>query len=82
MFSIARYAVPVSILLAGSNKKLAPRAVRRLLEMMGDGSTNCSAAHLKAVVELARGDDPSAVVFLPGGRLAQRVYRELLLTTR
>ena len=46
---------------------IAPRAVRRLLEMMGDGSTNCSAAHLKAVVELARGDDPSAVVFLPGG---------------
>ena len=33
---------------------IAPRAVRRLLEMMGDGSTNCSAAHLKAVVELAR----------------------------
>lgn len=61
---------------------IAPRAVRRLLEMMGDGSTNCSAAHLKAVVELARGDDPSAVVFLPGGRLAQRVYRELLLTTQ
>lgn len=61
---------------------IAPRAVRRLLEMMGDGSTNCSAAHLKAVGELARGDDPSAVVFLPGGRLAQRVYRELLLTTQ
>ena len=30
----------------------------------GDGSTNCPAAHLKAVVELARGR-PSAVVFLP-----------------
>ena len=61
---------------------IAPRAVRRLLEMMGDGNTNCSAAHLKAVVALARGDDPSAVVFLPGGRLAQRVYKELLLTTQ
>ena len=61
---------------------IAPRAARRLLEMLGDGNTDCSAAHLKAVVELARGDDPSAVVFLPGGKLAQRVYGELLLTTR
>lgn len=61
---------------------IAPRAVRRLLEMMGDGNTNCSAAHLKAVVELARGDDPSAVAFLPNGRLVQRVYEELLFTTQ
>ena len=61
---------------------IAPRAVRRLLEMMGDGDTNCSAAHLKAVVSLARGEDPSAVAYLPGGRLAQRVYQELLLTTQ
>ncbi len=61
---------------------IAPRAVRRLLEMTGDGNTDCSAAHLKAVVELARGEDPSAVVFLPNGRLAQRVYKELLITTR
>lgn len=61
---------------------VAPRAVRRLLEMTGDGNTDCTAAHLNAVVELARGDDPSAMVCLPGGRLVQRVYRELLFTTR
>ena len=61
---------------------VAPRAVRRLLEMMGDGETNCSAAHLNAVVELCRGEDPSAVAFLPHGRLAQRIYKELLLTTQ
>lgn len=61
---------------------IAPRAVRRLLEMTGDGDTNCSAAHLNAVVDLARGDDPSAVAFLPDGRLAQRVYKELLITTQ
>lgn len=61
---------------------IAPRAVRRLLEMTGDGNTDCSAAHLKAVVDLAVGDDPSAVAFLPNGRLAQRVYRELLITTQ
>ena len=61
---------------------IAPRAARRLLEMLGDGDTNCSAAHLKAVVDLARGEDPSAVVNLPGGKLAQRVYKDLLFTTR
>ena len=61
---------------------IAPRAARRLLEMTGDGNTDCSAAHLKAVVDLAVGDDPSAVAFLPNGRLAQRVYRELLITTQ
>ena len=60
----------------------APRAARRLLEMTGDGNTDCSAAHLKAVVDLAVGDDPSAVAFLPNGRLAQRVYKELLITTQ
>lgn len=90
-------------LLADAPRAVAPRAARRLLEMMGDGDfgsaepssrgdseravgrarqdTNCSAAHLNAIVDLCRGDDPSAVCFLPGGMLAQRVYRELLLTT-
>lgn len=61
---------------------IAPRAVRRLLELMGDGDTDCAAAHLNAVVELARGEDPSAVVFLPAGRMAQRIYKELLITTQ
>lgn len=61
---------------------IAPRAVRRLLEMMGDGTANCAASHLLAVVELARGEDPSAVAFLPNGWLAQRVYKELLITTQ
>ena len=61
---------------------LAPRAVRRLLERMGDGAMDCSAAHLNGIVELCRGDDPSAVLCLPHGRLAQRIYRDLLLTTQ
>ena len=68
--------------LADAPTAIAPRAARRLLEMMGDGDTDCSAAHLEAIVNLCRGDDPSAVAFLPGGRLAQRVYGELLLTTQ
>lgn len=61
---------------------IAPRAARRMLEMMGDGSTDCSAAHLKAIVDLAAGEDPSAVAFLPNGRLVQRVYKDLLFTTQ
>ncbi len=60
---------------------LAPRAVGILLDMLGEGS-DFSASHLKAVVDICRGSDPSAVVFLPHGLLAQRVYRELLLTRR
>ena len=69
-------------IVAALSDAVAPRAVRRLLEMTGDGDTGCSAAHLDAVVELCRGEDPSAVVFLPRGRLAQRIYRELLITTQ
>ena len=61
---------------------IAPRAARRMLEMMGDGNTDCSAAHLKAIVDLAAGEDPSAVAFLPNGRLVQRVYKDLLFTTQ
>ena len=61
---------------------IAPRAARRMLEMMGDGNTDCSAAHLKAIVDLAAWEDPSAVAFLPHGRLVQRVYKDLLFTTQ
>ena len=61
---------------------IAPRAARRMLEMMGDGNTDCSAAHMKAIVDLATGEDPSAVAFLPHGRLVQRVYKDLLFTTQ
>ena len=68
-------------LLAQAPAAVAPRVARRLLEMMGDGDTDCSAAHLGAIVNLCRGEDPSAVCFLPGGLLVQRVYRDLLFTT-
>lgn len=67
---------------AGLPNAVAPRAVRRLIGMMGDGRDDCTAAHLNAVVELARGQDPSAVVHLPNGLLVQRVYKELLFTTQ
>ena len=66
--------------LADAPAAVAPRAARRLMEMLGDGENDCTAAHLTAIVALCRGEDPSALCDLPGGKLAQRVYRELLLT--
>lgn len=60
---------------------LAPRVVRSLLEMLGDGTVQAEASHLNAVVELCRSSDPSAILHLPGGILVQRVYTEVLFTT-
>ena len=60
---------------------LAPRAARRLLELAG-GSTDCTAAHLNGIVDLCRGDAPSAALNLPHGLTARRVYGDLLLTTQ
>lgn len=67
--------------IAGAPAAVAPRIVRRLLEQMGDGGVQGTSAHLSAVVALARGDDPSAMLHLPGGILVQRVYGEILFTT-
>lgn len=60
---------------------VAPRVARRLLEQLGDGTFRGGGAHLAAIVDLARSEDPSAMVHLPGGLLVQRVYGELLFTT-
>lgn len=68
-------------LLASLPTAVAIRAVKGLIERMGDGRRALS-AHLDSVVALARGDDPSAVVFLPDGLLVQRVYGDLLFTTQ
>jgi len=67
--------------IAEAPNAVAPRVVRRLLEQMADGSVVGSSAHLGAIVELARGDDPSASLYLPCGIVVRRVYRELLFTT-
>lgn len=61
---------------------LAPRAARRLLELTAQGNTDCSAAHLRALVDLARSGDPSGEISLPHGRLARRVYGDLVLTVQ
>ncbi len=84
--ALARWAEDALVIearhIASAPAAIAPRAVRTLLSMLGNGSTDYASTHLEAVVDLARGDDPSAVVFLPGGLMAQRVYKELLFTTR
>lgn len=71
-----------ALFLSGSPRPVAIRAVRQLLAMMPDGSTDCAAAHLEGVVELCRGDDPSAVFHLPHGVTARREYDRLILTRR
>lgn len=55
---------------------VASRAVRRLLEQAGGGK-NCTSAHISAVRNLCRSDDPSGKVDLPGLKV-QRIYGELL----
>lgn len=71
-----------AILISGSPRPVAIRAVRQLLSMMPGGSTDCAAAHLEGVVNLCRGDDPSAVFHLPHGVTARREYDRLILTLR
>lgn len=68
--------------LADAPAAVASRAARQLLEMLGDGSVTCTAAHLNAIVDLCRGEDPSASCSLPHNRRVQRVYRDLLFTTQ
>ena len=65
--------------IAGLPAALAPRAVQLVVDRLGCGVV-LSAAQRRAVLELARGGDPSARLSLPGGLVAQRVYEELLFT--
>lgn len=69
-------------LIARAPDPLAVRAVRELLAKTAGGATDCTAAHLEAVVALCRGDNPSGEVHLPLGRAARRVYGTLRITDR
>jgi tRNA(Ile)-lysidine synthetase-like protein len=51
---------------------------RLLLEQL-TGTGRCTAAHLQALLDLCRGDAPSAQYALPGGITARRVYDKLEL---
>ena len=59
---------------------LAIRAVRALLARSSGGDNRCSAAHLEALTDLCRTQDPSAQIDLPGGLTARREYGRLVLT--
>ena len=69
-------------LLAQAPAPVAFRAIRLLLGQMWDGDQNCGSAHLTAVWNLCREDDPSAQVHLPHNCVARRCYGRLLLQPR
>ena len=54
---------------SGAPGPVAVRVVRQLLGMTPSGSTDCTGAHLEAIVALCRGEDPSARLSLPRGSL-------------
>ena len=57
----------------------AARAVRLLLGELWGGDQNCARVHLESVLDLCRGEAPSAQVDLPRGTLARRCYGRLEL---
>lgn len=80
MAQVSEYGVTVfASALARLPEAVAIRAARRLLTMARNGESGCTAAHLQAVVALARGTDPSAQVDLPGGIAAWRNYHTLTI---
>ncbi|MBR2668106.1 MAG: tRNA lysidine(34) synthetase TilS [Oscillospiraceae bacterium] len=59
---------------------VGPRAIRLLLDRLEASRQDVTAVHYRAVLELSRGDDPSAHLDLPHGITADRVGSLLLLT--
>lgn len=68
--------------LAQAHPAAAVRAARMLVGRMTAGNDNCTAAHLKGLIGLCRGEDPSARLDLPGLLSARREYALLVLTRR
>jgi tRNA(Ile)-lysidine synthase len=56
---------------------LAPRLVRAWLRRQRGSLTGLGAAHVQAIVDLARGARPNAQVRLPGGQMVVREYEHL-----
>ena len=69
-------------LIAQAPDPIAIRAVRQLLSMTAQGSTDCTAAHLEGLAALCRSGGPSTLLDLPHGLIARREYDRLILTTR
>lgn len=57
---------------------IALRALKLLLAQAGQ--PQISAAHLSGALALARGENPSAVLSLPGGLILHRIYGELVFS--
>ena len=71
--------VPVEAI-GKAHDALAIRALRYLLGQQNSGNDNCTQAHLKGLLALCRGEDPSAELDLPDGLKAVREYELLVLT--
>ena len=65
--------------LAGAPAPVAARAVRLLLGELWGGDQDCARVHLESVLDLCRGEVPSAQADLPHGTLARRCYGRLEL---
>ena len=68
--------------LAQAPDPVATRALRLLLGRVWGGDQDCGSAHLWAMLQLCRGEDPSAQVHLPHGYTARREYQLLRLVPR
>jgi len=68
------------LFLSGAPGPVAVRVARQLLALTPGGSTDCTGAHLEAILELCRSDRPSGEVCLPHGLTARRAYGKLILT--
>ncbi len=67
--------------IAQAHEAVAVRAVRMLIGRLRAGNDNCTAAHLRAVLSVARSADPSARTQLPGGLSVRREYEWLVFST-
>ena len=69
-------------LIAQAHPALASRAARILIGRLREGNDNCTAAHLRAVLDAAASPRPSASVNLPGGVTVGREYDQLIFATQ
>ncbi len=67
---------------AHAHDAVAVRALRSLWGQFNNGNDNCTREHLKSLLALCRGEDPSARMDLPGGVCALREYDLLVLSRK
>ncbi|MDD4715331.1 MAG: tRNA lysidine(34) synthetase TilS [Oscillospiraceae bacterium] len=62
-------------------KAVSSRLIRTALHSAGAGLQDVGAAHIAAILDLCKGERPSARISLPGGVTVRRDYGDLLFTT-